>query len=100
MPIIKRRPQAIADLYDIYDYIAVENHSRQNAERFIQRLNDSMAKLATHPLMGKDRSLYRSNLRAWPVGSYLIFYEPIPNGIDVIRVLHGKRDIARVLGQK
>ncbi len=32
-------------------------------------------------------------LRSLPVGNYLIFYLPIPNGIEVVRVLPGMRDI-------
>jgi toxin ParE1/3/4 len=33
------------------------------------------------------------NLRSFPVGSYVIFYRPIEEGIEVIRVLHSARDI-------
>jgi toxin ParE1/3/4 len=35
----------------------------------------------------------------WPIGGfekYLIFYLPLPDGIDVIRVVHGARDIERL----
>jgi toxin ParE1/3/4 len=34
-----------------------------------------------------------SALRSLPVGNYLIFYLPIPDGIEVVRVLPGMRDI-------
>lgn len=30
------------------------------------------------------------------IGNYVIFYRPIANGIDVIRVLHGSRDIESI----
>ena len=33
-------------------------------------------------------------LRSFPVGRYLIFYVALTNGIDIVRVLHGSRDIA------
>jgi len=33
------------------------------------------------------------NLRCLPVGNYLIFYLPLPDGIEVVRVLPGMRDI-------
>ncbi len=29
--------------------------------------------------------------------NYLIFYVPVPGGIDVFRVLHGARDLGEVL---
>ena len=32
-------------------------------------------------------------LRSLSVGGYLIFYLPIEDGIDVVRVLHGMREI-------
>jgi toxin ParE1/3/4 len=38
-------------------------------------------------------------VRAWSVRgfeNYLIFYRPLSNGIDVVRVIHGARDIAAV----
>jgi toxin ParE1/3/4 len=35
-------------------------------------------------------------LRSSPVGSYLVFYLPLPDGIEVIRVLHGSRDLDRL----
>jgi toxin ParE1/3/4 len=32
-------------------------------------------------------------LRSHPIGHYLIFYFPLEDGVDIIRVLHGSRDI-------
>lgn len=32
-------------------------------------------------------------LRSFPVGSYLIFYVPLPDGIEVVRVMSGRQDI-------
>ena len=43
--------------------------------------------------MGRKRDELLPNLRSFPVGSYLIFYHPINQGIEVVRVLHGSRDI-------
>jgi len=33
-------------------------------------------------------------LRSHPAGDYLIFYRINRGGIDILRVLHGRRDIA------
>ena len=35
----------------------------------------------------------RPDLRSLAVGKHVIFYRPSPNGIEVVRVLQGKRDI-------
>jgi toxin ParE1/3/4 len=34
-----------------------------------------------------------AGIRCIVVGEYLIFYRPIADGIEIMRVLHGRRDI-------
>jgi toxin ParE1/3/4 len=49
-----------------------------------------------------DEVLY-SDLRYFPVSRfrmYLVFYREIPGGIEVLRVLHGARDIQRILAEE
>jgi toxin ParE1/3/4 len=43
--------------------------------------------------MGAERSDLATALRSWPLDNYLIFYKPLPDGIEVLRVLHGARDL-------
>jgi toxin ParE1/3/4 len=54
--------------------------------------------LAEHPKMGRDRSEIVPGVHSFPVGSYLIFYHQIAQAIEIIRVLHGSRnlDISRL----
>jgi toxin ParE1/3/4 len=33
------------------------------------------------------------NLRSFPVGSYIIFYLPLSDGVEVVRVMNGRQDI-------
>ena len=47
--------------------------------------------------MGRVRSELAPELRSFPVGRYVVFYLPCPDGIDIVRVLHGARDIETVL---
>ena len=42
----------------------------------------------------EDRVLHRWRIRGFE--NFLIFYRPIEDGIEVIRVLHGAREIERV----
>ncbi len=35
-------------------------------------------------------------LLSFPFGRYMIFYLSIPGGIEIVRVLHGARDIERL----
>ena len=43
--------------------------------------------------MGRARDELAADLRSFPFARYVIFYEPIEDGIDVVRVLHSARDI-------
>jgi toxin ParE1/3/4 len=43
--------------------------------------------------MGMSRDELTTGLRSQPVGNYLIFYFPLEDGIDIVRVLHGSRDV-------
>lgn len=43
--------------------------------------------------MGRSQGRLRPNLRSHPHGSYVIFYRAVEGGIEVVRVLHGARDI-------
>jgi toxin ParE1/3/4 len=91
MPQIFTRPRAEADLVDIWRYIAQD--SPANADRLLDRIRDALSRLAAMPFMGQARVDLAPGLRMFPVGSYLIFFQPIQDGIEVIRVLHGKRHI-------
>jgi toxin ParE1/3/4 len=85
------RPQALADLDDIFDYIA--EASLERAIAFIKKLNGQMEKLAASPGIGRRRDELRLGLRSFPYGNYLILYLPLEDGVDVVRVLNGARDI-------
>jgi toxin ParE1/3/4 len=91
MPQILKRPEAECDLEEIWWYIAQD--SPNNANRFLDRIQESCLALANFPLLGTSRDELMADLRCQPVGSYLIFYFPLKDGIDIIRVLHGSRDI-------
>jgi toxin ParE1/3/4 len=92
MPIILKKPLAEADLLDIWDFIA--NESFEKADRFLQKIETKLKILAESPGMGRNRDELVPSLQSFPVGSYLIFYRCINQGIEVIRILHGARDIS------
>jgi len=97
MPRVTRRPLAAADIFEIWDYIA--DDSMTAADRWIDQLDQQFELLATQPLMGRARDELAHRVRSFPVGRYVIFYESIDDGIDVVRVLHGARDIDAVFGE-
>lgn len=97
------RPKARVDIAEIADYIAEEN--LEAAGRFLDELYQAFNALAKLPLMGSARRFRRERLkglRLWPVphfGKHLVVYRPLDAGIEVIRVLHGARNIEKLLGR-
>jgi toxin ParE1/3/4 len=88
---VTRRPQAEADILEIWDYIAED--SIVEADRWVERLDEKLVLWATQPMMGRVRDELAPGVRSLPFGPYVVFFEPISDGIDVVRVLHGSRDI-------
>ena len=88
---VTRRPQAQADILEIWDYIAED--SLIDADRWIDRLGEKLILWATQPLMGRNRDELAVGVRSMAFGRYIVFFEPLPDGIDIVRVLHGSRDI-------
>jgi toxin ParE1/3/4 len=91
VPRFSRTAAAERDLSEIWDYIAEDNEAA--ADRTLREIDARCALLAEHPKMGRDRSEIVPGVRSFPVGSYLIFYHQIAQAIEIIRVLHGARNL-------
>lgn len=94
MPQVTRRPLAETDILEIWDYIA--DDSLTAADRWVDHLDEQFRVLATQPMMGRAREELAPGVRSFLFGRYVVFYVPLANGIDVVRVLHGARDIDAV----
>lgn len=86
--------QAKADLEDVWQFIGVIRQSPTAAHRQVETLHDKFALLANHPLLGEACDHLRLGLRFFTAGSYVIYYTPRDDGIEVERVLHGARDVS------
>jgi toxin ParE1/3/4 len=101
--VIRKTLQARVDLVEIADYLA--QGSLAAAERFLQAAEQAFAGLAAMPGLGSPWESSNPRLqevRTWSVPGfrkYLVFYRPTADGIDVLRVLHGARDLDAVLGE-
>lgn len=94
MPTITKRPRALLDLIEIWAYIA--EGSVTNADTFASRIDKTFKLLARRPWIGRARPELYPDLRSFVVANYVVLYLPLTNGIDVIRVLHGARDIETI----
>jgi toxin ParE1/3/4 len=98
MPQILQTRTAVRDLDAIWDYIGIENAHPEAANELIDEFDTSYRLLATNPLMGQSVEWLSTNLRRFAVRkNYIIFYEPIANGILIVRVLHAARNITASL---
>jgi toxin ParE1/3/4 len=88
---IVKRPLAETDLEDIWWYIAQDNP--EAADRFLDKIEEGCRKLAQFPQMGLSRDELYPGLRSFPLGNYLIFYLPMADGIEIVRVLSGRMDV-------
>lgn len=87
------------DLFAILEYISADNSAA--ADRVEMAILTSFDLLASTPLMGHIRSdLTPRPVRFWSVPrypNYLIVYDPASKPLTVIRILHGARDVTRIL---
>ena len=93
---------AKADIFDIWSYIAEDNEDAANHVE--QAIYDACGFLADGPLRGHSRpDLTTRPLRFWTVTrypNYTVVYRPETMPLQVIAVLHGKRNIQHILKQR
>lgn len=98
-------PAADQDLDDQAAYLAQEA-SLETALRFYDAAAATFEKIARMPGMGeswKSAQARLVGLRVWRVEGFenhLIFYRPAEDGIEIVRVLHGARDIGSIFGSE
>jgi plasmid stabilization system protein ParE len=95
-------PLAAEDLDGIWWFIAED--SRDAADRVELETVATCRRLAKHPLMGtKRRDITALPVRLWTVTkfpNYVIVYRPETVPLQVVAVLHGKRDLKEVLEER
>ena len=84
---------AIQDLEEIYAFVAAR--SRPAAGALVDQFTERFERLAEMPGMGRRREELPQTLRSSIVGYYMIFYRQNEGAVEIVRVLHGSRDIER-----
>ena len=89
-------PEASSHVDAIADFIAEE--SVDAALRVLDALEDAFRQLGKMPEMGHTREdLTERPVKFWRVFSYLVVYDPASRPLTVLAVLHGARDVERLL---
>jgi toxin ParE1/3/4 len=101
---IIKRPAAKRDLIEQANFIALDN--LEAALRFLDAAERTFASLARLPRIGKSRkvkSYIFADVRQVPITGFekhLVFYRPIKGGIEILRVLHGARDLRKIIDEE
>lgn len=99
------RPRARLDLDEAAAYIQ-ERSSPERAIRFLREASSTFALLATMPGAGTrfaPHSPLYEGLRYLPISrhrNHVVFYRPLEDGVEIVRVLHGARDVADALADE
>ena len=96
---LRLSPDAAQDLSEIYEYIAQD--SVDTAEGVRTGIYDALRGLVMMPGRGHRREdLTTQPVLFWPVQPYQIVYLPQSNPLQIVAVLHGKRNIRKILKQR
>jgi plasmid stabilization system protein ParE len=95
-------PLAKADIFEIWSYIA--RNSQIAADHVEQAIYDACEFVAEAPKRGRSRpDLTPRSLRFWTLTrypNYSVVYRPDTVPVQVVAVLHGKRNLPRILNQR
>ena len=92
---ILRSPRAKEDLVELWVHIALD--SATAADRMLDAIEEKLAMLAGHPRLGPARPDIAQGLRLFPIKRYVILYRELPDGIEVVRVVHGMRRLGGIV---
>ena len=96
-------PRAEADVIRQFRYYLVDQDAPAVAFRFREAVIESVEQLKPHPRMGTLFQGSISGLRSWPVKGFeaiRIYYIDDPGRLRVVRILHGKRNVRRILKEE
>jgi plasmid stabilization system protein ParE len=90
-------PEAALDLVQIWRYIK-KNASLEMAERVESVIREKVVYLAERPGVGHwRRDLTDEPVKFFSIYSYLIVYRSETKPLQVVAILHGRRDVEQVL---
>jgi len=89
--------EAIADLDEIWLFVAED--SVNAADRLIETCYERFQSLAQMPLAARARPEIAPQFRSSPIGNDVVLFRPTDTGVEIVRVVHGARDIGALFGR-
>jgi toxin ParE1/3/4 len=90
-------PQAESDLQEVWEYLAREV-SIELADRRVRQILDACDPLLRFPFRGRPRDELLPGLRSILSQPHVVFYRAARDHIEIVRILHGRRDIESIFG--
>lgn len=100
------RQTASDDIVRQFRYYLLTAEAPEIALRFREAVRRTIQSLSQNPHVGpkySSRNPRLQNLRSWPVAGFeaiRIYYPPEADAMHIIRVMHSKRDVRRILGNE
>ena len=91
-----RSPLAREDLTQIEDDVAVRRGNNA-AQKVLSTILEKACLHARFPGIGRSRDDLSPGLRSFVVLPYVIFFRPVNNTIELVRILHGRRDVDSII---
>jgi toxin ParE1/3/4 len=96
MPTVERQlvwsPQAEADLYGIWEFLAREG-TLDAADRRLRDIDRTAQLLRRSPYAGRQREELAPQLRSFSVPPHVVFYRIGPTTIEIVRVVDARRNL-------
>jgi toxin ParE1/3/4 len=87
------------DIRGIWSYY-VSEASTEVADKVLEHIRITAQRLIQHPLSGRPRDDLRPGLRSILSDPYVIFYRISNRGVQIVRVIHGRRNLSAALTQR
>jgi toxin ParE1/3/4 len=91
-------PEAEQDLLAIWNYVAREA-SPDVADEQLRSLDRACEALAQWPHSGRARDELFRGVRSIAVEAYVVFYRVEDSAIEIVRILHGRRDVDAIFSR-
>jgi toxin ParE1/3/4 len=98
MATVRRTALARSDYLEIFLFIGERNLPA--AERLLRTFDQKLERLAEMPGLGPARPELGRGIRSFPVGDYLLLYRPIDGGVELLRAVHGSRNLRKLFRKK
>lgn len=91
--------QAKQDLREIWRGLA-EFSGLQQADERLQTIRQKFRLLEQFPHVGRSRDQVLPGLRSLVVHEFVIFYRVVTPWVEIVRVIHGRRDIDAIFQEE